>query len=205
MSANPAEWLMAGATFVSLVFLGVQSYYIRESLDDPFEANLQSRQIDVCSRVIKEYGAFRARVSSAETTYSMLEQVQKGEVRMASATLPKVAGNPAEAAPLLPQFAVETFLSQPETLRALATQNGQSDPREGLLAALTELAVYADTDTAKVIDTVSLSMPTLPQIGALAQFLDQQPRATLSRFEEAFAPLAELCRDTMLGKKKGLL
>ncbi|MDA7428725.1 hypothetical protein PGB28_09660 [Primorskyibacter aestuariivivens] len=205
MSANPAEWLMAWATLASLAFLGVQSYFIRESLDDPFEANLQERQIEVCSRVIKEYGAYQARVSTVESTHSILARVRDGEVRVASAEMPAPNVPGASTSALLPQDAVKTFLAQPETLATLSGQSSGPDPREGLLAALTELAVYADTETASKIDAVSLNMPTLPELGAFAQFLDQQPKAQLSRFEKEFAPLADLCRDTMLGKKKGLL
>lgn len=205
MSANPAEWLMAWATLASLAFLGVQSYFIRESLDDPFEANLQERQIEVCSRVIKEYGAYQARVSSVESAHAMLERVRSGDVRMAAAELPAAAPGGTAPTALLAPDTVKTFLAQPETLATLSGQSSGPDPREGLLAALTELAVYADTDTAARIDTVSLNMPTLPELGAFSQFLDQQPKAQLKRFEQEFAPLADLCRDTMLGKKKGLL
>lgn len=46
------------ATTASALFVGYQAMMFRDTLDDPFQANLQNRQIDACAEVISAHRTY---------------------------------------------------------------------------------------------------------------------------------------------------
>lgn len=65
---NGMKWLdvvVAGSTALSAAFVGWQALMLREALSDPFEANLQNRQIDACTKLAKEWRSYDGQVVAA--------------------------------------------------------------------------------------------------------------------------------------------
>jgi hypothetical protein len=74
---NAAEWIIAIGTIISVVFVAIQSYLIRQSLETPFRANVQGFILESCKSYVSSHGIFKddvARVASLAVNLSLLHK-----------------------------------------------------------------------------------------------------------------------------------
>ncbi|WP_299782877.1 hypothetical protein [uncultured Roseobacter sp.] len=179
MTANVAEWLMAAASIATGGFVGWQSMTLNNSLNYPFEANLQDRQIEVCAAAIRAEGNYLSAqsiiaVMASNKFFSSDEAGPDGS----SKKLEYVGGwNPIDA---------------------LSTATGE------LRGALAELKIYSSDYTKSAIERVELGLSgfsywTDGEESSNVETLQDKD------VEAAFAAVELACEEAMLGKKKGLL
>lgn len=197
MSANAAEWVMAAASVATGLFVGVQSYLLNDTLNSPFEANLQAREIDVCTRAITSKEAFvssltyqglLSRFSGFSSDFKIPIQTSEDKLDL------EVEDKFSDLWGVVAKNSFETF------------QNDQSDFRQ----ALAEMKIYAEHDTVAEIERLEL---TLIGFGPKGILTTQKESSEVARshsewraeVETDFSSLHDKCRKIMLGESRGLI
>ncbi|MDP3961575.1 MAG: hypothetical protein Q8Q26_16195 [Pseudorhodobacter sp.] len=194
MTTSVAEWMMASATVVTGCFVAWQSLLLRETLNSPFQSNLQVREIDACAAAIRAKGTligidpFRDTVIN-EILDSKKPPVPKPLIDRDMVVDPEAGGY---------IFDKEGFFgSAVQGLDIFGT-----DAARNFRASLAELAIYSTESTITEIEAVMNSVPTI-SFGMLG--VDGTKPGSFQNTIERFNPIEAKCRSMMLGETKGLL
>ena len=191
---------MAFSTLATGAFVGWQSWNLNETLNNPFEANLQDRQIEICATTIraKEEFLLANEFLSPDEWWNRFPFGRSGPTDGGDGT--------GDAAPTFPienkefselfEGAVSNLIDQ----RFQRIAESESIFRE----SLAELKIYADERTTVEIDGVVLALGIFSikfgfEVGGDATEPLQK------RLNTAFEPLQKKCKQVMLGEKKGLI
>jgi hypothetical protein len=204
VSTNAAEWIMAAATVATGVFVAYQSYLLRQSLDSPFGANLQERQIAACAEAIKAHGALG---QIKYFPFESLKQIPSGDD---SAVEESEGGRVDDRMVIEPE--VDKFFGEVLKANTLNSFTAAADSAAAFRSSLAELRVYSSESTTQEIDAVENALPSL---GLEMFHLDSKKDIKLEspldeingldKVKSWFLPIERKCRATMLGESKGLI
>ena len=209
---------MAAAAVATGLFVGWQAYELRRAFENPFDANLQARQIDVCAGAIRAFAELEA---EAEKLINDLE-----------------------LAYALETLGVQNWLSETEYAALLegvrigvtdSEQGGQVTFENGGLASLlswdrvlnaetelrgrlAEMSVYSSDDHEARLSVVASGLP-LTQSAADRRWGDPggnpdeislrwnagEVNEQLALVRAAFDPVEARCAQVMLGEHRGLM
>jgi len=194
MTTSVAEWMMASATVVTGCFVAWQSLLLRETLNSPFQSNLQVREIDACAAAIRAKGTLIGIDPLRDTLlneifHSNEPPVPNPPIDRDMVVDPEAGGYRANK---------EVFLGS--TVQGLDIFG--ADAARSFRASLAELAVYSTESTITEIEAVMNSVPIF-SLGMLK--VDGAKSASFQGAIERFNPIEAKCRSMMLGETKGLL
>ena len=198
MRTSNAEWIMAASTVITGFFVGYQSLLLRDSLESPFGANLQDRQIAVCAAAIQAKGALRSFGGWFEQHKDLELESRSVPYTGDSADDPQIDDKMVidpEA-----RFSLEKFVEYGYKSNFGSSNNTVAEMR----AALAELRIYSSVETVAEIDALEDSFPS-KSLGIAPWSTDASDDAWIDSITTRFAPIEQKCRSVMLGETKGLI
>jgi hypothetical protein len=177
------------ASIFSMLFAGYQSFLLRQSLTTPFEANLQSRQIDVCGVFIRQAEIFISDVNNPFPSLLWKElKTLKGSKN--SPNTPETEISPSDP-------------NWPKSGNVYAFEYTSAEMVKNLIGALGEFRVYSSPSTVPMVDKAVILVSNVGSVSWEDTDTDRQKVA--SDAKQALLPLQDRCKTIMLGQEKGLL
>lgn len=72
MSIRTSEWIIAGATLATGIFVGWQSLLLKEAVSAPFRQNIHQIQVENCTSTVHSVRAFRQNIQDYRDSVSLL-------------------------------------------------------------------------------------------------------------------------------------
>ena len=182
------EMLVLSVSTFSMLFAGYQSLLFRQSMAMPFEANLQSREIDVCGALIRQSQIFFSNVVSPFASFDLEQFFKNVEV-------PKGTGL------VSPELKWDAPSTKMIFFNSVLTSNSKAI--RDLVGALAELKVYSSDATLPLIDK-AIGTVQMMELKTWTD-LDSKVKKAGDEGSVALEPLQKRCKAIMLGQEKGML